>query len=108
MSTASNVPTPSVPDAPGHLPVKIQKQWSAAWQKAFVQAQRDFPDDLRSQRSTALKTANRLLNVTAPTSADEIAALGDWQVLDRGTKNGVAYCVTTDGQKYSFPVAAAK
>jgi hypothetical protein len=98
-----NVNTPA---APGHLPAKIQSQWTASYTKAFTQAQRDFPDDIRSQRTAALKAANRLLSIPAPTSADEINALKDWQVLSRGERGGVVFCVTADGQKYSFPVAA--
>jgi hypothetical protein len=97
----------NVPSAPAHLPDDIQTQWIASYAKALAQAQRDFPEDARSQRSAALKAANKLLSIPAPTTAVEIVALQDWQVLIRGTRGGNTYCVTTDGQKYSFPTKPA-
>ena len=101
-----------VPDAPTHLSDKAAKLWAATYTKAFAQAKIDTPDNDSAQRTAALKAANALLAVPAPTSAAEIDALDDWQFLTRGTRsaNGVdtRFVVTTDGRKYSFPVPAAK
>jgi len=103
-------PTVTVPDAPEHLSKKAAKQWQAAFTTALAQAKINYPDNESAQRSAATKAANTLLAVVPPTSADEINALGDWQVINRGVrvnnKTGVreAYCVAADGRKYAFPV----
>jgi hypothetical protein len=59
----------------------------------------------------ALKSANALLAVPAPASADEIAKLQEWQVLlreDRSIKGvPTRVCVTVDGRKYTFPIIDA-
>jgi hypothetical protein len=88
---------------------KASKQWAAAYTKAFAQAKLDYPDNESAQRTVALKSANALLAVPAPTSADEIAKLQEWQVLlreDRTIKSvPTRVCVTVDGRKYAFPIA---
>lgn len=105
------MPTDPIPNAPAHLSDKAQKQWSATYAKALAQAKIDAPSNVSAQRAIALKAANALLAVPAPTSATEIDKLEAWQVLKRETRlvNGapVRVCVTTDGRKYSFPIQAA-
>jgi hypothetical protein len=100
-----------IPNAPEHMSDKAAKQWAAAYTKAFTQAKLDYPDNESAQRTVALKSANALLAVPAPTSADEIAKLQEWQVLlreDRTIKNvPTRVCVTVDGRKYAFPIADA-
>jgi hypothetical protein len=90
---------------------KAAKQWAAAYTKALAQARLDYPDNASAQRTAALKAANALLAVPAPTSAAEIAKLEEWQVLLREDRivNGVStrICVTADGRKFSFPIPAA-
>lgn len=98
-----------IPDAPAHLDTKASKQWQSAYAKALDQAKLDYPEDASAQRRAATKAANALLAVTAPTSAKEIDALADWQVLTRDTRTAAdgsqtRVCVTADGRKYSFPV----
>ena len=101
----------SIPSAPEHMSDKAAKQWAAAYAKAFTQAKLDYPGNEAHQRTVALKAANALLTVPAPTSADEIATLQEWQVMlreDRIVKNVLTrVCVTTDGRKYAFPVNSA-
>ena|ERR1017187_5085769 len=98
----------TAPDAPAHLSAKAAKAWQAQYLKAYAQAAIDSPDNLSAQRSAALKSANAMLAVPAPTSAADIDKLDGWQALLRETRivKGVAtsVCVTTDGRKYSFPV----
>lgn len=109
---ATDNSTISIPAAPSHLPEKAAQQWQAAFVKAFKQAQLDTPGNERAQRVAALKTANSMLAVPAPTCADDINKLEGWQVIKRGTRvvAGVeeAFCVTSDGRKYVFPVIAPK
>jgi MinD superfamily P-loop ATPase len=98
----------TAPDAPAHLSAKAAKAWQAQYLKAYAQAAIDSPDNLGAQRSAALKSANALLAVPAPTSAKGIDDLEDWQVALREVRQvkGVAtsVCVTTDGRKYAFPL----
>ena len=107
-------PTPvsNLPAAPAHMSTDAAAQWTASYSKALKQAQIDLPGNESGQRAAALKAANTLLRVTAPTSAADIDTLEPWQVLVRETRTikGVLYrvCVTSDGRKYSFPVEAAK
>lgn len=102
MSTAAVVPS-----APSHLSLKAQKEWSASYQKALVQAKNNFPEDESRQRAAAFCAANAMLDVPAPQSAAGIDALEDWQVILRGTRGGNRFCVTSDGKKYSFPIPVA-
>jgi hypothetical protein len=106
--TPSTAPAVVTPDPPAHLSDTAKKQWTALYVKALAQAQRDNPDNERAQRTAALKAANQMLSVTPPKNAAEIAALEPWQVLlrsDRVEKAvNVRVCVTTDGQKYRFPI----
>ncbi len=103
---------PNVPKAPAHMSTDAAKQWTAAYTKALKQAQVDMPNNASGQRAAALKAANALLAVPAPTSAVEIDTLEPWQVLVRETRTvkGVPtrVCITTDGRKYSFPVEVAE
>jgi hypothetical protein len=107
MATAINAPT-----APDHLSPAYQKKWLATYSARLTQAKVDFPDNESAQRTTALKAANALLAVPAPTSAAEIDKLDEWQVIDRKTivVKGIStrVCVTADGRKYSFEIPAAK
>ncbi|MHB1673780.1 MAG: hypothetical protein ACYCSP_05965 [Acidobacteriaceae bacterium] len=109
MSTQPVVP--STPAPPAHMSTDAAKQWTAAYTKALKQAQADMPNNVSGQRAAALKAANALLAVPAPTSATEIDTLEPWQVLVRETRTvkGVPMrvCITADGRKYSFPVEAA-
>jgi hypothetical protein len=111
-STDTPKVTVIVPDAPAHLSDKAAKQWAASYTKALAQAKIDTPDNDSAQRIAALKAANALLAVPAPTSAADIDALEGWQFLMRGTRttNGVdtRFVVTTDGRKYSFEVPVKK
>jgi broad specificity phosphatase PhoE len=111
-STDTSKVTVIVPDAPAHLSDKAAKQWAATYTKALAQAKIDTPDNDSAQRTAALKAANALLAVPAPTSATDIDALDDWQFLLRETRTvkdvETRVCVTTDGRKYSFPVPPAK
>jgi hypothetical protein len=105
-------PTIQIPDAPKHLPDPAKKQWRESYVKAFDLAKRDNPDNESAQRGAASKAANAMLSVPAPQSADDIQALEKWQVLHRGVRTiediEIAFCVTSDGQKYAFPVTAKK
>lgn len=100
------------PKPPAHLSSAAAAQWSATYSKALAQAKLDNPNNESAQRATALKAANALLAVPAPTSAAEIDKLESWQVLVRETRivkgEQRRVCVTTDGRKYSFPVIAAE
>jgi hypothetical protein len=107
----------STPAPPAHLPAAAKKQWSDTHAKALAQAKRDYPDSERAQRGHALKSANAMLAVPAPQSADDIDALEPWQVLHRATRTfkntegeevTARICTTSDGRKYSFPVNAEK
>jgi len=103
-------PTVITPNPPAHMSDKAQKQWTATYIKALAQAKLDSPDNERAQRIAALKAANALLAVPAPTSAADIDKLDDWQVIlreDRTAKDGtkMRVCVTADGRKYAFPIA---
>lgn len=100
--------TPAIPAAPSYLPIAQQKQWQATYAKALQQAQIDTPGNDRAQRAAATKAANAMLAVPAPQSAADIDKLAGWQVLQRGTRDGSRFCVTTDGRKYSFPVKDSK
>lgn len=106
--TADAAPTITIPPAPSHMPKNVQAQWTKLYTDAYTSAIRDNPGNDRAARVAATKAANALQRVTAPTSAAEIDALADWQVIKRETKvvKGVAtrLCVTVDGQKYAFPV----
>lgn len=109
------MPTETVtvaPVAPAHLSPKAAAQWTASYQKAHAQAKIDHPENERAQRTAALKVANALLAVPAPTDAAAIDKLEEWQVLSRETRNikGVPtrVCVTTDGRKYAFPLTGVK
>lgn len=106
-TVVSNFPAP-----PAHMSESAAAQWTATYSKALKQAQNDLPGKESAQRAAALKAANALLAVPAPTSAAEIDKLEPWQVLVRETRTikGVVkrVCVTTDGRKHSFPVEAAK
>ena len=103
--------TAVVPNAPEHMSDRAGRQWQAAYTKALAQAKLDYPDNESAQRAVALKAANTLLAVPAPTSADEIAKLQEWQVLlreDRVIKDVLTrVCVTVDGRKYAFPIPSA-
>ena len=111
MAAAIVAPTP-----PGHLSVKAQKAWQDKYVSTLKQAMLDYPGNERAQRIAALKTANALLAVPAPDSADAISKLEEWQVLVRkdvevkvkGVSIQTRVCVTTDGRKYSFAIPAAK
>ena len=109
MSTPTIVP--NLPAPPAHMSTNAAKQWTAAYTKALKQAQLDMPNNVSGQRAAALKAANALIAVPAPSSAAEIDTLEPWQVLVRETRTvkGVPtrVCITTDGRKYSFPVEAA-
>ncbi len=101
------------PEAPAYLSNKGKKQWLAKFAEALVEAKRNHPENVGAQNAAALKAANSMLAVPAPTSAADIAALDDHhKMLDevRVDKNGVSnrHCVTSDGRKYSFPVDAKK
>ena len=102
----------AAPAAPDHLSPAYQKKWQATYTARLEQAKIDSPDNDSAQRSAALKAANALLAVSAPTSAAEIDKLDEWQVIDRKTivVKGVStrVCVTADGRKYSFEIPAAK
>lgn len=97
----------NTPAAPKHLPEDVQKKWQGEYSKALAAAKNDT-NDAKAQHRAATKAANRLLAVPEPKSAADIDALEDWQVLKRFTKDGKTSCVTSDGRKYSFPVAAPK
>ncbi len=101
---------PVIPNPPTYLSTSGQKRWSATYQKALAQAKLDLPRNESAQRAAALKAANALLVVPAPTSAAEIDTLEEWQVMKRETRvikgEVIRICVTTDGRKYKFPVVA--
>lgn len=104
-------PATQTPAPPANLPPEIQQKWTDLHDKALAQAKQDNGNNERGARIAAVKAANTLQRVTPPTSAAEIDALEDWQVIRRETKTikGVAtrLCVTIDGRKYAFPVDAA-
>lgn len=112
----NNEDTIQVPPAPAHLSDKAQEKWTATYKSAMEAAKRDTTDE-RAQRIAALKTANAIQAVKPPTSAAEIDALEDWQVVRRETKpvklpgqkqeTMCSVCVTIDGRKYIFPAAPA-
>lgn len=97
--------------APAYLPESQKKAWEGKYDKAFEQAKTDHPDNESAQHTAAHKEANKMLAVTAPTSAEDIDKLQDWQVLQRGVRtiNGVEHrvCTTIDGRKYAHPVKKA-
>lgn len=108
-------PVPSsrnIPAAPEYLPSAAAGQWKSAYAKALKQAEIDLPENEPGQRAAALKAANALIAVTAPTSAEEIDKLEPWQVILRElrTVKGVLtkLCVTIDGRKYGFPAPKPK
>jgi hypothetical protein len=114
-SAASTLPSKTAPAVvtpapPAHLSETAQKQWTALYTKALAQAKLDYPDNPGAQRTAALRAANAILAVPAPTCAADIDKLEPWQVLLRSTRTvkgvQVSLCVTTDGRKYSFPIAA--
>lgn len=109
-ANSSTAPAVVTPAPPAHLPAAAQQKWTAAYTRALAQAKLDQPENLRAQRTFALKSANAMLAVPAPTSAAEIDALESWQVLLRATRVindvQVRVCVTSDGRKYKFPVLA--
>lgn len=113
----NNEATIQVPPAPAHLSDKAQEKWTEMYKSALEAAKRDTPDNERAQRTTALKAANAIQAVKPPTSAAEIDALEDWQVVRRETKavklpgqkqeTMCSVCVTIDGRKYIFPAPTA-
>jgi hypothetical protein len=94
----------TIPSAPSYLSKKAQKQWTDAYVKALAQAKLDRPENIGAQNNAALKAANALLAVPAPTSAKEIDNLEDWQKILDEVRGTTRHCVTSDGRKYSFPV----
>lgn len=111
MAPAATTVDPSLPTPPSYLPDDVQDQWKKTYSAALTQAKRDYPNSTNQQRSVAMKAANALLVVPAPNSADDIDKLQEWQVLpgtrqtiDQKAGGQMRVCVTTDGQKYSFPV----
>jgi membrane-bound lytic murein transglycosylase B len=100
------------PSAPACMSSKAQKQWQAAYEKALAQAKLDSPDNPSAQNAAALKAANALLAVPAPTCHADIDKLEDWQKILDETRviKSVPHrvCVTTDGRKYAFPIPAGK
>ena len=100
-----------IPAPPAHLSAKAAKQWTKLYTDALAQAKIGTPDNERMQRMTALKAANALLAVPAPTSIADVDKMEDWQKLLDQTKliNNVntRVVVTAYGRKYAFPVAPA-
>jgi hypothetical protein len=104
--------TPAIPAPPSFMSDKAGKNWQATYAAALTQAKINNPDNERAQRGAALKAANALLAVPAPTSAEDIAKLEPWQVLLREDRlvNDKPHriCVTSDGRKYRHPINPSK
>lgn len=97
-----------IPAPPPHLSAKAAKQWTKLYTEALAQAKLNTPDNERAQRIFALKTANALLAVPAPSSIADVDKLEPWQKLldEKRLIKGVTtrVCVTSDGRKYAFPI----
>lgn len=114
MPIISGTTNPAVltPKPPSHLPLDIQQQWTATYQKTYAQAAKDYPGNERAARMAATKAANAIQSVPAPASAEEIEKLAKWQLLKRETRTvrqdgadvKVLVAVTIDGRKYQFPL----
>jgi hypothetical protein len=102
---------PTIPAPPAFLSAKTANVWRTSYAAALAQAKVDLPGNERAQRIAALKAANKLFSVPAPTSAADVDKLEPWQKLKDVTVviDGVAtrVCVTSDGRKYSFAIDAA-
>ena len=108
MLTTTTPTTPVTPTPPAYLPEHVQRRWTETHKKALDQAKIDMPRNETGQRIAALKAANALLAVPAPTSHADIDKLEEWQVLKRETRTVKGkphrFCVTSDGRKYSHPL----
>jgi hypothetical protein len=99
-----------IPEAPGGLPAAVQKKWKATYESAFREAQDDYPEDIITQKQTALREANKTLRFADPKTYDEAMALESWHVVLRAPSDDgkTLRVVTRHGKKFTFPIPEKK
>lgn len=96
-----------VPAAPEILPDALKEKFAQAYVSAYKKAAQDGSQSDADRKQSAMREANRILEVEEPTSAEEAEKLPKWQVLRREVVGGQLKVVTIDGKKFSFPVKKA-